>query len=196
VKIDELPRKAVLGYLELTRLPLTAAERALGKTEGTWPLTIATDRVQATIKDVAGTILRDETLKADARLQHAALDERTRAAEAEAEADRIRAEADDRLRREKQAADEAKAEVARRDAQRDRAVDKQVGAKKATARKVAAAQDEALEQRATNATRETLAKESSAVREQRAALEAKAEALELEDELEAARAARKQQRSG
>jgi hypothetical protein len=196
VKIDELPRKAVLGYLELTRLPLTAAERALGKTEGTWPLTIATDRVQATIKDVAGTILRDETLKADARLQHAALDERTRAAEAEAEADRIRAEADDRLRREKQAADEAKAEVARRDAQRDRAVDKQVGAKKATARKVAAAQDEALEQRANNATRETLAKESSAVREQRAALEAKAEALELEDELEAARAARKQQRSG
>ena len=44
MKLDELPRKAVLGYLELARYPLTAAERALGKTEGTWAPTLAADR--------------------------------------------------------------------------------------------------------------------------------------------------------
>jgi hypothetical protein len=190
MKVDEIPRKALLGYLELSRLPLTAAERALGRTEGTWPLTIAADRMQAAIKDVAATVLRDETLRADAKLQRAALDERLRAADAEAEAERIRRQADENLRREQRAAQEAKAEVAKRDAQRDRQVTKQVAQKKTTARKVAAAQEEALEQREAKATREQLAKEAVAVREQRAAVEAKAEALALEDELARAKAAR------
>jgi hypothetical protein len=191
MKIDELPRKALLGYLELSRLPLTAAERALGKTEGTWPLTIAADRAQATVKDIAGRILRDETLRADANLQNAALDERLRAVGAEMEAERIRAQADERLRQDQRAAAEAKAEVARRDAQREQQVDKQVGAKKATARKVAAAQDDALDKREAVAKRASLDKEAKAVRDERAAIEAKAEALELEDELARTRAKRK-----
>ena len=191
MKIDELPRKAVLGYLELTRLPLTAAERALGKTEGTWPPTIAADRAQATIKDVAGRILRDPTLRADANLQHAALDERLRAVSAELEAERIRAEADERLRQDQRAAAEAKAEVARRDAQREQQVDKQVGAKKATARKVAAAQDDALDKREAVAKRASLDKEAKAVRDERAAVEAKAEVLDLEDKLASVKQARK-----
>jgi len=186
-----ITRKALLGYLELTRLPLTAAERALGKTEGTWPLTIAADRLQASIKDVAGRVLRDETLRADANLQHAALDERLRAVQAEAEAERIRIEADRKLAEERRAAAEAKAEVAARDAQRDRKVAEEVGAKKAAARKVTAAQEQALDKREAAAKRASLDKEAKAVREQRAAVEAKAEALELEDELARTRAKRK-----
>jgi hypothetical protein len=89
----ELSRKAVLGSLEITRLPLTAAERALGKTERNWAPTIIVDRFQARVKEIAGTVLRDETLRADAKLQNAALDERLRASIAEDTADRVRAEA-------------------------------------------------------------------------------------------------------
>lgn len=192
MKIDELPRKAVLGYLELTRLPLTAAERALGRTEGTWPITIAADRLQAMVKDAAGTVLRDEHLKAAAKLQTAALDERMRALHAETRAERIREQADEQLARERRAAQEAKAEVATRDAARERQVEKKVGAEKSAARKVADAEDEVLSTREAAAEREQLAAEAEALRDERAAIEAKAEAIDLEDELAAVREARKQ----
>jgi hypothetical protein len=191
MKIDELPRKAVLGYLELTRVPLTAAERVLGKTEGTWPVTIAADRLQARVKEVAGTVLRDDELLANARLQNAALDERLRALDAEAEAERIRREADARLAADTRAANEAKREVERREELRERQVDKTVQAKKTQVRKQVAKQEQMLEQREDAVTRDLLAKEAKAVNEQRAAAEAKAEVLDLEDKLNATKAARK-----
>ena len=202
MKIEELPRKAVLGYLELTRLPLTAAERALKRTEGTWAPTIAADRLQAKVKGAVGSFLKDETLVADARLQTAALDERIRAATKEAEAERIRRDADKRLAKEQRAAQEAKREVAKRDELREDAIDAQVAAKerkvaektaakKTTARKIATAQENALEQRETAAKREQLAKEQKALNDERAATEAKAEVLDLEDKLNEVKAARK-----
>jgi len=202
MKIDELPRKAVLGYLEVTRLPLTAVERALGKTEGTWKPTIAVDRLQAQVKRLAGTALRDDTLVADARLQDAALDERLRAVEEEARAQTIRRTADERLKQERKAADEATRQVAKRAEAREKAVEadveakerrvrEQAAAKKATARKIEHAQEEALEQRETIAKREGLTKEAKALNDQRAAAEAKAEVLDLEDKLNEVKEARK-----
>ena len=202
MKIDELPRKAVLGYLELTRLPLTAAERALGRTEGTWAPTIAADRLQARVKDLAASVLRDETLRADAKLQLAALDERIRAAEAEGRAEQIRAQADERLVQDQRAAQEARREVEKRDELREHVIDAAVeakerevrqktAAKKTTARKIGAAQEQALEHRETKAKREVLSKEAKTLNDQRAAAEAKAEVLELEDKLNEVKAARK-----
>jgi len=202
MKIDELPRKAVLGYLELTRLPLTATERALGKTEGTWAPTIAVDRLQARVKEMAGTALRDDTLLADARLQNAALDERLRAAKEEARAEQIRRAADARLANEKKAAGAAERQVKARADQREQAVEQAAEAKeravrekaaekKAAARRVEQAQKEALEQRETVAKREELEQESKALNDQRAAAEAKAEVLDLEDKLNEVKAARK-----
>jgi hypothetical protein len=202
MKLDELPRKAVLGYLEAARLPLTAAERALGKTKGTWGPTIAVDRFQAKVKDVAGSVLKDDTLRADAKLQHAALDERLKAVEGKAEAERLRRQADEQLRRDQRAVQEAKREVVQRDQQREaaieqtidakeRAVTEKTVAKKTAARKVASAQDKALQQRETAVQREVLTKESKALNDQRAATEAKAEVLELEDKLNEVKSARK-----
>jgi hypothetical protein len=202
MKIDELPRKAVLGYLELTRLPLTATERVLRKTEGTWAPTIAVDRLQARMKELAGSALRDDTLVADARLQNAALDERLRAAEEEARADRIRGAADSRLENERDAADAAEREVRARADQREQAVEhaaqakerqvrEKAAEKKAAARKVEQAQHDALEQREAVARREVLKKESKALNDQRAAAEAKAEVLELQDKLDEVKAVRK-----
>ena len=202
MKIDELLRKALLGYLELTRLPLTATERALKRTEGTWGPTIAADRLQARLKEAAGSLLKDETLLADARMQTAALDERMRAAKAKAEAERIRRQADAKLAQDQRAVQAAKRDVAKRDEQREKVIDARVDAegrkvvektiaKKNTARKIADAQEEALEQRETSAKRELLAKESKALNDQRAATEAKAEVLDLEDKLNEVKAARK-----
>ena len=129
MKIDELPRKAVLGYLELSRLPLTATERVLRKTEGTWAPTIAVDRLQARVKELAGTALRDDALVADARLQNAALDERLRAVEEEARAEQIRDTADERLNAERAAATAAERQVKARAEQREQAVEQAAEAK-------------------------------------------------------------------
>lgn len=203
MKIDELPRKAVLSYLEMSRLPLTAAERALGKVEGTWGPTIAVDRLQARVKDVAASVLKDDTLRADAKLQLAAIDERLRAAEAEARAEQIRAEADRRLAQDARAAQEAKQEVLKREARREqaaesaaeaaeRAVKEKAAAKKSQARKVDAALEDALEKRENVVQRDLLANEAKALNNQRAATQAKAEVLELDDKLQATKAARKQ----
>src|SRR5436305_123475 len=134
MKIDELPRRAVLGYLELTRLPLTAAERAFGRVEGTWAPTIAVDALQAKVKEAAASFLKDDVLMADAKLQRAALDERVRAADEEAKAAAIRARADDKLRGEQQAAQAAKREVATRDERREKAIEDKADAKKRAAR--------------------------------------------------------------
>jgi hypothetical protein len=191
MKIDELPRKAVLGYLEMTRLPLTAAERALNKVEGTWAPTIAVDRFQARIKDAAASILKDDTLRADAKMQLAALDERMRAAEEAARAEAIRTQADDKLRREQKAAQAAKREVAKRDELREDAVERKAEAKKATSRKIEAAQSEALHKVEERVQRDVLTKESKALNNQRAAAEAKAEVLDLDDKIQATKAARK-----
>jgi hypothetical protein len=202
MKIDELPRKAVLGYLELTRLPLTATERVLGKTEGTWRPTIAVDRLQARVKELAGAALRDDALVADARIQNAALDERLRAAEEELRAAQIRRAADEQLVKERESAAAAEREAKQRAQQRDAAVEQATEAKerrvrqaaaekKAAARKIEQAQQDALEQRETIAKREVLKKESKALNDQRAAAEAKAEVLELEDKLNEVKAARK-----
>ena len=191
MKIDELPRMAVLGYLEVTRLPLTAAERALGKAEGNWAPTIVVDRFQARVKEIAGTVLRDETLLADAKLQNASLDERLRASIAEDTADRVRAEADANLVKEQKAAQAAKREVAKRDDLREQIVEDQADAKRAAVRETAAKQQKVVAKRATSAKRESLADESKALNDQRAAAEAKAEVLDLEDKLNEVKAARK-----
>ena len=202
MKIEELPRKAVLGYLELTRLPLTATERVLRKTEGTWAPTIAVDRLQARVKEMAGAALRDDALVADARLQNAALDERLRAAEEEARAEQIRRTADQQLVAEREAAAAAEREAKARAEQRDKAVQaeaeakerrarEQAAQKKAAARKIEQAQQEALERRETATKREVLKKESKALNDQRAAAEAKAEVLDLQDKLDEVKTARK-----
>jgi hypothetical protein len=191
MKLDELPRKAVLGYLELARFPLTAAERALGKTEGTWAPTLAADRFQARVKETAGRLLRDDVLVADAKLQTSALDERITAAQADAEAERIRQQADAQLRKEQRAAAEAKREVARRDELRERAVETQAQNEKAAVRATAANREKVVAQKAKVAKKASLAKEQKALNDERAAVEAKAEVLELEDKLNAVKAARK-----
>jgi len=202
MKIDELPRKAVTSYLELTRLPLTQVERVLGKQGTAWAPAIAVDRLQAKIKGAAGSLLNDETLLADARLQQGALDELTRAATLEAEAAALREQANEQLRAEQAAAAADAAEVRERAEARERAVEQQeaaerakvaqkTAAKKSSARKIAAAQEEAIDLREAKARKEALVAESAAVREERAAIEAKAEALAIEDRLQATKAARK-----
>jgi hypothetical protein len=118
-------------------------------------------------------------------------DERMRAVAAESEAARIRREADERLRAEQRAAAEAAREVERREEQRERQVEQTTQAKKAQVRTQAAKQDKALEQREDAVAREVLAKEAKALNDQRAAAEAKAEVLDLEDKLNATKAARK-----
>src|SRR4051812_17399894 len=120
-------RRAVVDRsLKLLRLPADTATRFLpdGERGPRRPAMLAIDRVDATVRDAIGAILRDDTLRDDARRRRAAADERERAialevaAEATArDAERHRAEAhesaEERRARAEHAENQAKQAVER-----------------------------------------------------------------------------------
>src|SRR4051794_18789889 len=92
---------AVDLYLTTVRRPIDLALGASGRGE-TSPVVLVVDRVDATVRDLAGVALRDDGLRSDATRRRAAADERARAlglrAEAEAKTERADDQADERKR--------------------------------------------------------------------------------------------------
>lgn len=171
---SSLRRAALDGSLKAARLPLDTAARLTGGADAR--LTI--DRLDATVRDLAGRAFGDDLLREDAGRRHVAADERERALRLRAQARQTRSAADERL-----AEEESEAERERREA-----------AEKAMARKqTAGRQRDAAKQRAATSTRaakqevrrdaerteETV--EARARRERKGALEAKAAALERKE---------------
>src|SRR3989442_1775457 len=79
-----IPRTAVDGYVRLARRPLDAA---LGLVDRNGAGTIAVDRVDATVRAIAGAALRDDRLREDATRRREAANERERALRLAAEAE-------------------------------------------------------------------------------------------------------------
>ena len=75
-----IPRTALDAYLKALKLPVTTVIRQVTKSNGTPSAAeLAVDRVDATIRDVAGLTLGDEDLRKDAGRRRKAADERERA---------------------------------------------------------------------------------------------------------------------
>lgn len=201
MQIKELRRDALdLGFRG-ARLPLTVAEKLLGRSNTSWPPALVFDKVESGVKYVVGRATGDEALHASSRLQRAevtkreeAMADRAHAADVKQEAE-ARAEARrDELAAEREAVEDAEAERERKIEQaereaRERAA-KEAEAKRSATRTTAAKRKQAAAKRATRADAERLESESRALRAEQAAVEARGETLDLDKAVQAKKSAR------
>ncbi|MCU1453403.1 MAG: hypothetical protein JWN46_1549 [Acidimicrobiales bacterium] len=187
--IQMIPRTAVKIGLSAARLPLTAAETLLRRQgDEEWPPTLVFEGFEASIKQVVGGLLRDETLVDEGRFTAAKVDRLRHAAELDTIAEQHRAQADAELEERYQAderqraqaeerARERKAELARKAAADKRKA--QANARKAeeAAAQAEAAQEQALNREERRARAKTVSAKQAAAKKERAAL-TKAESAE------------------
>jgi hypothetical protein len=128
MSLQTIPRTAVDGYLKLLRLPADAVARAFrpkhahdGETTG---VELALDRAEATLRDVAGSVLHDPELRDDARRRRAAANERERALTLRAAAERRGQEADAELATRAKTAEQHREDAARREQEKKERADK------------------------------------------------------------------------
>jgi hypothetical protein len=202
MQIKEIPRDALELGFRGARLPLTVAEKLLARGDSGWPPALVFDKVEAEVKDIVGRATRDETLQASARLQRANVTKREEAMAERAHAAEVgqQAEARAEARRDEQAAKreavedaeaqrEQQIEQAEREA-RERAA-KEAEAKRSATRTTAAKRKQAASKRATRADAERLENESQALHAKQAAVEARAETLDLDKAVQAKKSARR-----
>jgi hypothetical protein len=175
-----LSRFALDGSLRAARAPWDAAAKLTGREEAA----LRIDRLDATVREVAGTVLADETLRADAARRRIANDERVRAFRLRTTAEAVTERADDEL-----AAREAQAERAKQEAAAQAQRRKAAAAKKAEAEKRRAREDAERRKRETEeaAARAKEAIDEEARRERLEALEEQHEALEVKQDALAAK---------
>ena len=202
MQLNTIPRTAVKATLLGLRLPICGAEVLTGQKENaSWPPAMAFEGFEAGVKQVVGSILRDEELVDEGRIQQAKLIELRRAVELEVRADQKRA-AGDRELRERQARAKDERSKAEQDAlRREQVIERdQRAAKQRVARelgKKAAAIEATAQQRGkrvTAAEREAsltrVDQESAALKQQRRALQATKAAGNVSDALERKKAQR------
>jgi hypothetical protein len=172
-----IPRAALNGYLDLLRLPVTAAESVTRRNadgERAWPPALAFDGFAAQVRDLAGSVLGDETLRQQATLLLGRVEQLRRAAELQAEAERKREEADRQLdQRRQQAEDERRQAEEQAEQQEERLERERADAERRVAEQ--AAEKERRAQEAADAERERVQQEERAAEARR--LEAEREAL-------------------
>jgi hypothetical protein len=195
-----LPRTALSAYLAAIKWPIDTGLKLSGHGEG--PASIALDRVDGTVRTVAGGVLGDEALQRDGVRRLTAADERTRALRLRAEAELRRERADEQLddaraeaERQRRAAEE-RAEEQRRTAEREKSARTRQAAeaertRKRQSEKAEAQVKETIERRAKRERLEQLEQRADALGKQDDALTAQDEAQRLAGAASAAKAARK-----
>ena len=201
--LQTIPRTVVRTYLQAARLPLTAAEQVFNKTQTEdWAPTLAFETLEAQVLELAGNALNDEELRQQGRLVRAKVAQLKKAAELEAEAAAKRAEADAEYRDRKRADEQARARVEEQADQREAAIkaekarkkreaDEKARAKAETSRKIEAAQQKQLTKQERAAAKTRITAEQQAIAEERKALAAEEQVLDLDAALETTKAVRK-----
>lgn len=202
--ITTIPRTMVCTWLQLARFPLTVAEKVVLRDAERvdWPPTMLFEGFEATVKQLAGGVLRDDEMVREATVQQAKLDHLRQAATLAVEAEQRRAEADEVLesRREANAerreaveeqADKRAEALARQQAADERKAREQLQAKQAAAAKAEEAQRKAVATRERTARKVEVSAEQVALNETRQALEARADVIDVDRALERTKARRK-----
>ncbi len=106
MQITTIPRTAVKSALDAMRLPLSTIERLTGQAENqAWPPALMFEEFQASAKQFAGSVLRDETLVEEGRLQSVKVGELRRSFELDLKAEATREQADAQLARKHESAE-------------------------------------------------------------------------------------------
>jgi colicin import membrane protein len=183
-----IPRTALQGYLKLVRVPIDRAISVLpGNREAR---KLAVDRADASARAVAGAVLRDQDLKADAQRRRTAADEREQAIRLKSEAKHKSAEADQRLdqhhdqaeqrrRRAAERAEERREAAAKERRQRTKRAEQVEQQRKQTSRQVESRVEERIEEQEPEKRLAVLDAEAKAQREKEEALTAADEASRL-----------------
>jgi hypothetical protein len=202
-----IPRTALNGYLRLVRTPLDTAIGLLpGNGDGPRPAAqLVVDRADATVRSMAGTLLRDPVLLEDGQRRRQAARERERAVRLRTSEDQTAEVADERLeqreeqaRKQRQRARET-ANARRRQAESQAQKEKQQAAKTSSRRreasqKAAAKREEAIQKQAPREELQATQAKSDALRAREAELAARDEARRLADAASKVRAERKADR--
>lgn len=198
------PTKIVRTYLGAARLPLHVAERVLHRDSSgaEWAPALLFDSVEANVKQVVGGFLRDDELVEEGRVAEARVAQLKKAAHLETLAEQKRAEATTEYQERKEADEQQRAAIEAETRQREEALEREKDRRRreaeAKARKKAetAAKIEEVEQkavarqeRAARATRVAAGQE--VVVDQRQAVEAAEEVLDLDRALRTTKNARK-----
>ena len=202
-KAKAVHRNALGASFNLARLPLSAAERATGQRGNEeWPPAVAFEGIEAHVETIVGSLLRDETLEDRGRLRQAKVAELRRAMALETVAEQERAQgrrsmrgrltrADARRERAEQAAEHGADVVETAAESREREAKAKEQKKIAGAQRSRSQQEKSIE-RVERATRtKALREESAALEAQREALAAEQTVANLDDAIEAKKAARK-----
>jgi len=202
MSLQTIQRTAVKSWLLAVRLPLSAAEVVVGKQGAQWPPALAFEGFEASVKRNLGHLLGDSQLVQEGTLGQGKVEQLLRATELEEAAERRRVEGEARLAERHETAEEAnrlierrqeerEAQVQQDQAQREQAVEVKARRKEEAARAADQSRQEAVaaQERQARATR--LDSEANALRHEREAVEAKREVVEVDQALEATKAARK-----
>lgn len=200
--VQTVPRLVVSGYLRAARLPLAATEliaRQRGNQQ--WAPTLAFEAFEAGVESLAGSLLHDPALADKGRLRKAKISQLRKAAELETLAEQERAQADSRLEAKREQVERERQETERRAQQRqqeldrqaalhERKVEEQAEKKASAARKLKAAQDEAITRRERAAKADSLTAEARALDVTKEALRAEETVEVLDGSIQASKEAR------
>jgi hypothetical protein len=204
MSLRTISRSAVGGYVKLLRLPLDAAVGARTRngradhSDGT----IRLDRLEATLRGIAGRTLRDEELVRDANRRRLAADERERAGRLRVEAQTRSEHADQQLSSKEQKADQRRRQAARHTADRKQRAEQRRQAetrriadlqsrRRAANEQATARKEEAIEDRVKRTRLQQLEEEADALAKKQDALTAKNEAQRLRSAASETKAVRK-----
>jgi hypothetical protein len=204
MNVRVIPRTALKGYLRLVRTPIDTAIALLpGNGSGAKPSAqLAVDRADATVRTVAGTVLRDPVLREEGERRRLAASERERGQRLRHQAEQTAEQADTRLDEREAAAHQQRrraretANARRRQAETRAQKEKQQAAKAETrrreaARQAAAQREEAIEERGRREKLDALEAKSEALRAREQELAARDEARRLADAAGKVKAERK-----
>lgn len=200
--VTTMPRRAIELGLAAGRLPLTAVETVTGRRDSGWLPAVAYTGFESTVLQLAGGLLRDETLAAAGRRKQAAATTLANAVEMEAEAETFEAESEQRRRRQesqarsaaraaRERAEDRRQEVAEGQASRREQVARGMKQRKARAATKAEQTREGLGRRQRARRVEETRDRSEALQRQEGALESQSEALDLGEKIEESKAARR-----
>jgi hypothetical protein len=204
MQINQIPREALELGFKGARLPLTVAERVLGRGQDTssWPPVLMFDKVEAGVKEILGQATHDDALLATARLQRSEVDKRQEAMAKRARAGEVELEAETRAEDRREQLDAQREAIEESDAEREQRIEeaereaheraaREAAAKRSATRTTAAKRKQAVDKRAARSEAERLRAEAKALRAEEAAVEARGETLELDKAVQAKKSARR-----
>ncbi len=204
MQLQHIPRTVVCTWLRTARLPLKAVESVArrGEQDAEWAPALAFDSFEASVKQIAGSIFRDEELVEEGKLAQARVGQLRKAVELDALAEQRKAEADAEYQQRRAADEQRRRQVEQEASQREAALEREKREKaqrleeeqrrkREQAARVEQVEEKIVEKQERGAHKTRISAEREALQHERDAVAAKKRVTNLDDKIEDSKAARK-----